>query len=105
MNYVLVPKAGFEPARGSPHYALNVARLPVPPFRHYVRTIFSIRFRAVNVKTKPSLSLLSVSCQELKFLNLKKGAHLVCKGSTLIKVNNLVSEYVLTNNYEQMELG
>jgi hypothetical protein len=27
-----VPKVGFEPTRGCPHYALNVARLP---FRHF----------------------------------------------------------------------
>ena len=29
----MVPKAGFEPARALAHYALNVARLPVPPLR------------------------------------------------------------------------
>src|SRR3990172_5837619 len=28
-----VPKEGFEPSRGNPHYALNVARLPIPPLR------------------------------------------------------------------------
>ena len=28
-----VPKVGVEPTRGLPHYALNVARLPVPPLR------------------------------------------------------------------------
>ena len=28
-----VPKVGVEPTRGNPHYALNVARLPVPPLR------------------------------------------------------------------------
>ena len=30
---VMVPKGGLEPPRGNPHYALNVARLPVPPLR------------------------------------------------------------------------
>jgi hypothetical protein len=28
-----VPKEGFEPSRGNSHYALNVARLPIPPLR------------------------------------------------------------------------
>ena len=32
----LVPKGGLEPPRGNPHYALNVARLPVPPLRQCV---------------------------------------------------------------------
>lgn len=30
----VVPKGRFELPRGCPHYALNVARLPVPPLRH-----------------------------------------------------------------------
>jgi hypothetical protein len=30
-----VPKAGFEPARPRGHSALNAARLPVPPLRHF----------------------------------------------------------------------
>jgi hypothetical protein len=29
----LVPKRGFEPRRGNPHWTLNPARLPVPPLR------------------------------------------------------------------------
>lgn len=29
-----MPKEGFEPSRAYAHYALNVARLPVPPLRH-----------------------------------------------------------------------
>jgi hypothetical protein len=29
----LVPKGRFELPRGYPHYALNVARLPIPPLR------------------------------------------------------------------------
>ena len=33
---LLVPKGRFELPRGHPHYALNVARLPVPPLRHMV---------------------------------------------------------------------
>jgi hypothetical protein len=28
-----VPKVGFEPTRAYAHYALNVARLPIPPLR------------------------------------------------------------------------
>jgi hypothetical protein len=28
-----VPKEGFEPSRAYAHYALNVARLPIPPLR------------------------------------------------------------------------
>jgi hypothetical protein len=28
-----VPKRGFEPRRGNPHWTLNPARLPVPPLR------------------------------------------------------------------------
>jgi hypothetical protein len=28
-----VPKEGFEPSQANAHYALNVARLPVPPLR------------------------------------------------------------------------
>lgn len=31
-----VPKGRFELPRGYPHYALNVARLPVPPLRHMI---------------------------------------------------------------------
>ncbi len=34
LSPIVVPKVGFEPTRGHPHYALNVARLPVPPLRH-----------------------------------------------------------------------
>jgi hypothetical protein len=30
---VLVPKGGLEPPREYSHYALNVARLPIPPLR------------------------------------------------------------------------
>src|SRR5947209_3257055 len=32
----MVPKEGFEPSRPYGHYALNVARLPIPPLRHEV---------------------------------------------------------------------
>ncbi len=28
-----MPKVGFEPTRANAHYALNVARLPIPPLR------------------------------------------------------------------------
>ena len=30
----MVPKVRLELTRGYPHYALNVARLPIPPLRH-----------------------------------------------------------------------
>ena len=33
-----VPKGRFELPRGYPHYALNVARLPVPPLRLVLRS-------------------------------------------------------------------
>ena len=33
LSFTCVPKVGFEPTRGNPHYALNVARLPVSPLR------------------------------------------------------------------------
>ena len=29
----MMPKVGFEPTRPYGHYALNVARLPIPPLR------------------------------------------------------------------------
>lgn len=29
----VVPQEGFEPPRAHAHYALNVARLPIPPLR------------------------------------------------------------------------
>ena len=32
-SILLVPKRGFEPRRGHPHWTLNPARLPVPPLR------------------------------------------------------------------------
>ena len=34
-----VPKGRFELPRGYPHYALNVARLPVPPLRLVLRSL------------------------------------------------------------------
>ncbi len=36
--FLFVPQEGFEPARAIAHYALNVARLPVPPLRHFFCT-------------------------------------------------------------------
>jgi hypothetical protein len=35
-DQMMVPKEGFEPSRPNGHYALNVARLPIPPLRHEV---------------------------------------------------------------------
>src|SRR5439155_892045 len=40
---IVVPKARLELARGYPHYALNVARLPIPPLRHMLsRCVLSV---------------------------------------------------------------
>lgn len=36
MSLLLVPQEGLEPTRANAHYALNVARLPVPPLRRDV---------------------------------------------------------------------
>ena len=43
-----VPKEGFEPSWEYSHYALNVARLPVPPLRHvnnndYILFVFPVK--------------------------------------------------------------
>ncbi len=35
----MVPKEGLEPSRAYTHYALNVARLPIPPLRHGLHII------------------------------------------------------------------
>jgi hypothetical protein len=40
---VLVPKTGFEPARGCPRQNLNLVRLPVPPLRRVVDFSTGIR--------------------------------------------------------------
>ena len=34
MTYILVRKAGIEPARGCPQRILSLLRLPVPPYPH-----------------------------------------------------------------------
>jgi hypothetical protein len=33
-----MPKAGFEPVHGKPYNDLNVARLPIPPLGHEMRS-------------------------------------------------------------------
>jgi hypothetical protein len=45
---IMVPKAGFEPARPYGHCALNTARLPVPPLRHVVILIIKDFWRSVK---------------------------------------------------------
>ena len=44
---VMVPKVGFEPTRPCDHYALNVARLPVPPLRPI--TVSSFKFGNIEL--------------------------------------------------------
>lgn len=46
---LLMPKVGFEPTRPYGHYALNVARLPIPPLRRDVYFTFGALF----VKKEP----------------------------------------------------
>ncbi len=41
---VVMPKVGFEPTRPYGHYALNVARLPIPPLRREDNFTFSALF-------------------------------------------------------------
>ena len=50
----IMPKVGFEPTRAYAHYALNVARLPIPPLRRaryftlicgFVNLLFLCRIR------------------------------------------------------------
>src|SRR3954469_10238328 len=38
-----VPEVGLEPTRPNGHYALNVARLPIPPLRHFGRTSIEVQ--------------------------------------------------------------
>ena len=38
-NKDLVPKRGLEPPHPDGYYTLNVARLPIPPLRHWERTL------------------------------------------------------------------
>jgi hypothetical protein len=39
-----MPKVGFEPTWTKAHYALNVARLPIPPLRHPSYFTFNRKF-------------------------------------------------------------
>ena len=43
-----MPKEGFEPSRANAHYALNVARLPVPPLRLNIIRYFTLNQKKVN---------------------------------------------------------
>ena len=43
-----VPKVGVEPTLPEENYALNVARLPVPPLRHSSRLKYSVSRTPVN---------------------------------------------------------
>ena len=49
LRKLLVPKAGFEPARPCGHSALNAARLPVPPLRHFT-CIINYNLSLINCK-------------------------------------------------------
>ena len=37
-----MPKVGVEPTWAEAHYALNVARLPIPPLRHKASRILPL---------------------------------------------------------------
>ena len=50
-----VPKVGVEPTWAEAHYALNVARLPIPPLRH--RRYFTFKHLFVNLPDFLQLSL------------------------------------------------
>ena len=43
----VMPKVGFEPTRAYAHYALNVARLPIPPLRR--ARYFTLIYGFVNL--------------------------------------------------------
>src|SRR5699024_2917676 len=44
LNNKMVRPRGLEPPRGHPHYALNLARLPIPPRPHYIiNQLFRVR--------------------------------------------------------------
>jgi hypothetical protein len=51
---VPVPKEGFEPSWKYIHYALNVARLPIPPLRHALKAE-DILPEKPNLSTSPVL--------------------------------------------------
>gem|GEM_PF-2171227 len=53
-----VPKVGVEPTLRFQNYALNVARLPIPPFR-LNSTKFNIQRRAVNGRSVENLPIRS----------------------------------------------
>ena len=46
----MMPKVGVEPTRANAHYALNVARLPVPPLRRAVDENSTKVIRIVNTE-------------------------------------------------------
>ena len=50
-----VPKGRFELPRGYPHYALNVARLPVPPLRLVLRPPSRGRSRPPDSNRRPAV--------------------------------------------------
>src|SRR5215211_6457920 len=50
-----VPKGRFELPRGYPHYALNVARLPVPPLRPVMRPPPRGRSRPPDSNRRPAV--------------------------------------------------
>ena len=58
-----MPKVGFEPTRAFAHYALNVARLPIPPLRPSVSAwrvrYFTLKSAFVNLQLVGILHLLS----------------------------------------------
>gem|GEM_PF-6736301 len=71
----VVPMKRFELLRGHPHYALNVARLPVPPHRrlqprHVIYTI-DVLFVKAKTPTAVALNLVVVAVHRM----LKNAPH------------------------------
>jgi hypothetical protein len=57
-----MPKVGVEPTRAIAHYALNVARLPVPPLRHTINLqTMIIRYFRLFVKPITRFFILPTS--------------------------------------------
>ena len=64
-HFVRVLERGFEPPRGYPHYALNVARLPISPLQQ------NYLVRVVGLE--PTTSSLSVKCSNhLSYTRIKQ---------------------------------
>ena len=61
-----MPKVGLEPTWGNPHYALNVARLPIPPLRLFfcgLNFISKTSFVNLNAKQYTLLWQVDKCCE------------------------------------------